>query len=246
MWAGELCQYLDWDSEFFGRRIARAATDRLSPPKLREIQNWCTAHSIDCLYFLADPTDPDTSRLAQDAAFRLVDIRVTLERHSADLPASSAVHCLRSAVAADVPALQAIARSNHRDSRFYYDPNFPRDRCDALYETWIEKSIHGYADEVLVADGLGGPAGYISCHMPRAGTPSIGLFAVAENAQGRGIGTQLVHGALHWFAQQGAPVVRVVTQGRNVRAQSLYQKCGFRTRSVQLWFHYWPHLRGSA
>jgi hypothetical protein len=31
----------------------------------------------------------------------------------------------------------------------------------------------------------------------------------------------------------------VVTQARNVPAQRLYQKCGFITRSVELWFHRW-------
>jgi ribosomal protein S18 acetylase RimI-like enzyme len=37
----------------------------------------------------------------------------------------------------------------------------------------------------------------------------------------------------------GVQRVSVVTQGRNVAAQKLYQSCGFTTCSVQLWYHWW-------
>jgi hypothetical protein len=37
--------------------------------------------------------------------------------------------------------------------------------------------------------------------------------------------------------------VRVVTQGRNVRAQRLYQAHGLLTRSIGLWFHRWSAPR---
>jgi ribosomal protein S18 acetylase RimI-like enzyme len=33
--------------------------------------------------------------------------------------------------------------------------------------------------------------------------------------------------------------VSVVTQGRNVAAQRLYQRAGFVTASTQLWYHRW-------
>ena len=47
-----------------------------------------------------------------------------------------------------------------------------------------------------------------------------------------------VHG--HAATHFGAPDNRsVVTQGRNVAAQRLYQSAGFRTAAVQLWHHCW-------
>jgi dTDP-4-amino-4,6-dideoxy-D-galactose acyltransferase len=54
-----------------------------------------------------------------------------------------------------------------------------------------------------------------------------------------GVGRALVVNAIRWFSGQGVDSVSVVTQGRNVRAQRLYQRCGFTTRSVELWFHRW-------
>ena len=45
--------------------------------------------------------------------------------------------------------------------------------------------------------------------------------------------------ALDWFATQGVEKVTVVTQGRNGAAQRLYQRCGFVTGSIHLWYHKW-------
>jgi RimJ/RimL family protein N-acetyltransferase len=45
--------------------------------------------------------------------------------------------------------------------------------------------------------------------------------------------------ALRWFAGRGTAEVTVVTQARNLAAQQVYQKAGFQTWAVQLWYHRW-------
>jgi len=237
-----LCQYLEWDSDFFGRRIARVLQNRLTERSIHAIQCWCDSERIDCLYFLADSDDAETVKLAEQARFHLVDVRVTLGVNLAGwVPEEPSQNGVRSFRAGDLPALRAIARVSHRDSRFYYDQNFPALLCDSFYEVWIENSTQGYAQAVLVAEAHNQPAGYISCHLASAG--QIGLFAVAEETQGRGLGRQLVFAAFRWFLDHQMAEVTVVTQGRNIRGQRLYQKCGFSTRSVQLWYHYWPRVQ---
>lgn len=237
-----LCQYLDWDSDFFECRIARVTVNRISRETVERVMTWCDSHGIDCFYFLADADDEVTVKLADDNEFRLVDIRVTLERQ---LDNVSVVDdrmiqgVVRPCTPDDVPALRAIARVSHHDSRFYYDSNFPASLCDALYETWIEKSCNGYADAVLVAELQGRPAGYISCHLLDQTKGCIGLFGIGTDSQGRGLGRKLINESLHWFSEQGMRKVEVVTQGRNCKAQRLYQRCGFLTKSVQLWYHKW-------
>ena len=210
------------------------------------VLTWCADEAIDCLYFLADADDAATVSLAERHQFALVDLRVTLASTVTEGgPACRELdeHGVRPAREADIPALRAIARVSHRDSRFYFDGHFPESRCDALYETWIENSCRGYADAVLVAEVAAQPAGYISCHLTEAGVGQIGLVGVGERAQGRGLGRALVLAALGWFARHHAGEVSVVTQGRNVRAQRLYQRCGFVTQSVQLWYHRWFDAR---
>jgi hypothetical protein len=54
-----------------------------------------------------------------------------------------------------------------------------------------------------------------------------------------GARTRLVNSALKWFSKNGVKIVSVVTQGRNIAPQKLYQKCGFISYSTMIWYHRW-------
>jgi dTDP-4-amino-4,6-dideoxy-D-galactose acyltransferase len=232
-----VCERLDWDSEFFGRPVGRVCGLRLTVERLAAVDAWADRERVDCLYFLCDPTCPESSRLAEAGGFRLTDVRLTL-RMTEGPPPAGPHPAVRPAGPADAAGLAAIARAAHTDSRFFYDGHFPEAACRALYVTWLRRSLDGWAAAVLVADAAG-PAGYITCHRDDRGGGSIGLLGVAAAAQGQGLGRQLVAAARDWFADRGAAPVTVVTQGRNVAAQRLYQRAGFVTAEVGLWFHRW-------
>jgi dTDP-4-amino-4,6-dideoxy-D-galactose acyltransferase len=241
----QLCEYLDWDSSFFGYNIARVSVNQLTQETIEPILNWCHIHHIDCLYLLANADDRDTVRLAEDNNFRFMDIRVTLDRcldkaSSSDYKPISGL--IRPFVVEDIPALRSIATVCYHNTRFYFDPNFPEYLCNALYETWIEKSCNGYADMVLVAELQEQVVGYISCHILDKKRGQIGLVGVCTNSQGKGIGQGLVNASLQWFRERDVKQISVVTQGRNCNAQRLYQKCSFMTRSMKLWYHQWFQL----
>lgn len=236
------CELLEWDSNFFGVRIARSTVNRLTGDSVESILSWCALNRIDCLYFLSAADDANTIGLLEDNRFRFVDVRVTYERLLSSVPIlvrETFPGIIRQCVPQDIPNLKAIARIVHRESRFYYDPNFAPPRCDALYETWIEESCNGYADLTLVAEIEGCSSAYVTCHCLDSERGKIGLMGVNPEAQGQGIGQQLVGEAIRWFTGQGLKRVTVVTQARNWRAQRLYQRCGFLTAFVELWYHRW-------
>ena len=241
MSAEAVCEFLEWDSKFFGRRIARMNGSRLSEELVGQIDSWCGLHRIECLYLLADATDGLTARLAQANMFRFVDVRMTLDFRVGAFGdgGGSARFKVRDACEADIPGLRKLARDSHRDTRFYYDGNFSDAECDRLYEEWIEKSVRGWADQVFVAEESGELCGYLTCHRRDSRSGQIGLVGVSEEARGKGIGTELLSSGIQWFAQKEVENLSVVTQGRNVRAQRFYQRCGFSTRSVEYWFHRW-------
>lgn len=230
------CEVLEWDSEFFGFRIARLRGTPSSKEEMAHVLDWCVAEGIRCLYYLAPSDNAEVVRIAEEHQFAFVDIRLTLERRGGMPTASSPT--VRLATREDVASLAAIAKSAHTDSRFYYDQEFPRGRCGELYELWIEKSCEGFAGCVLVAEHDGKVAGYTTCNH-EGETGRIGLIAVADWIRGAGLGRQLVGSSLEFFQRRGAKRIQVVTQGRNIPAQRLYQRCGFLTRSLELWYHRW-------
>lgn len=236
-----LCCILDWDSTFFGHRIAHVTVNRLNAGDMGRVMKWCRNRAICCLYFLVNADHLETVRLAEENGFRLVDIRVTLEKKLQEVATmeTSRSAAVRLSKPEDIPALRAIARRCHHDSRFYHDSNFPKYLCDSLYETWIERSCEGYADAVLVADLTSQPVGYVSCHLLGEQKGKIGLVGVDAHSEGKGLGQALIGESLTWFSQHGVTEVTIVTQGRNYRAQRLYQQSGFLTKSMQLWYHRW-------
>jgi len=253
----EACEILQWDSDFFELKIARLHGAKLRAARADAVDTWCERQAVNCLYALLRADDPENSRVALSHGYNLVDVRVTLEREPdckseshLDLPSSGPACLIRPFEARDLPALQRIARTRHRDTRFFFDGNFSPQRCEDLYERWITNSCQGYAQAVFVAQPRGtsveGVAqgndctGYITCHWEgpeKAGR--IGLFAVDAASTGRGVGRALVQAAVDWFALQGQLRVSVVTQGRNVAAIRLYERCGFSTARVELFYHKW-------
>jgi dTDP-4-amino-4,6-dideoxy-D-galactose acyltransferase len=237
----ELCSILEWDSAFFGMTIARVNPNRFDAQTVAQVIDWCKQKQVSCLYFLADSNHVETLRQAEENGFYLTDIQVTYEQSTNGLEDRYAPDPeIRMAIPEDLPVLRAMTDSSYRDSRFYYDGHFSQESCDRMYEIWIEKSLSGYAQTVLVIGAPGQPEGFVTCDtiLPEA-KGKIGLVGVSRNARGRGVGQALVRESLHWFAKQGMKSVQVVTQGRNISAQRLYQNCGFLTKEVRFWYHRW-------
>lgn len=237
----ETCKQLAWDSEFFGVGIAQYSGDGLTAESADAALEFCRQRDVRCLYLLL-PDDPAVRAAAESQGFDYVDTRVTLVNQAVtrlgEVPDS-----IRIAEPDDLPALRSIARASHHDTRFYFDPHFDRRRCDALYETWITRSCEGWVDRTFVALHEGRPSGYITCKLSDTGVGSIGLFAVAETARGKGHGTTLIKAALAYFEDSGMHSVQVVTQLRNTQAQRAYERSGFVTQSRRLWFHAWLPVR---
>ena len=231
---------LPWDTAFFGVPVARIERTRIPEKEMEAIVGECRQAGVRVLYFLAASDDDASVRAAESNGFRMVDVRMTFERSGPVVPAAAPSFVLRDHCASDLAILRAIARKAFGDSRYYHDPRFPRERCDALYEEWITLDCKGRAERVLVAEGPAGVAGFLTCHFPGgAEVGRIGLVGIAEAARGVGVGRALVQAALEWFAAAGARRVAVVTQARNAAAQRLYQRAGFATRGVEIWFHKW-------
>ena len=231
---------LEWDSAFFGLRLARVTGETLDAGSAAEVIAAGRAQRLDGLVLLLSASDATSIRVAEDAGFRLVDSRLTLERPAGlPPPPRPARVSTREHRPEDVPALESIAAGAHRSTRFWRDGRFSPERAAELYRTWIRQECRGGATRVLVAEGDGSPAGYVSCHGDPEGGARIGLLGVRNDMRERGVGAALLAAALAGFAENGSPAVGVVTQGHGIAAQRLYQRAGFLAVRMDLWFHCW-------
>jgi dTDP-4-amino-4,6-dideoxy-D-galactose acyltransferase len=241
----------EWDSSFFGVTIGQVTTNSAAADELAETVREADRAAIGCLYFLIDANDQSAIRAAEATGFSLVDIRVTLDRdlprglepalgNPTDLPRQEGPHFVRPARTEDIPRLKELARASHRNTRFHQDQHFDRRRSDELYAIWIERSVAGeLADIVWVVDVNGAPCGYLTAKTDTDGG-TIGLVAVDAARRGRGYGDALLRAAVTWAAEGGLSSLSVVTQGRSAAAIRFYQRAGFFTRAVELWYHRWP------
>ena len=233
------CEYLEWDSRHFGLRIARVRPTALADDA-PAIVEWRRREAIDCLYFLTPVAGHDAIRMAENLGFRLVDVRITLE-HAMSGGGELMTLATRPFRDDDLPRLVHLARTLHEDSRFFVDPGFPESASRALFEAWMTRACSDPSYQVLVADGEGGPVGYVACQRLDEGCGQIQLIGVDAAAQRRGVGARLVEDAIGYFVRHGAARVRVVTQGRNLAALRLYESRGFLTVAEEAWYHWWAN-----
>jgi dTDP-4-amino-4,6-dideoxy-D-galactose acyltransferase len=231
---------LPWDSEHFGFPIGRVVPARLSSDLSAAAIEWAKQNKVSCLYFLADPKDPQLLSLAGEWGFEFVDARMTLQLDTLAGRIEAGPRTVEIAVATggDLPMLEEIASNAHRETRFFLDSRFPTKKVADLYREWIRRDV--LAGRVLIATGNGSCLGYVSLSMAAGDDGAcISLIAVSESARGRGVGGAMLEAALELAKNCGMSRVTVVTQAANVSALRLYQSAGFRSSSCEYWFHRW-------
>lgn len=233
-------EFLKWDSDFFGKRIARITTGCLLEPELHCIFDWAKAERIDCLYYLASGQETNSTGAAETHGFHFMDLRV---KFSKDLrkPEKDFIPFwhIRRAVQSDLDMLKPMARDAFPFSRFKVDTHFDPVLADRMYEVWIEKDLQLEGHDVWVIDVNNELAAFTSVSEKKEGKAQIGLVGTREPWRGKGLSLELQRFICEELRNEDIWDVEVVTQARNISAQNLYQKAGYFTSSIDLWYHKW-------
>jgi ribosomal protein S18 acetylase RimI-like enzyme len=232
-----LVEELAWDSAFFGFPIGRIRGGSPSEAELSLATSECRSRGIRCAYLLCAVDAVESITLAIRHGFRLIDIRVTLDR---EVPSATPdAFGSRRARSEDVSELMRLTGPGFDRSRFFVDGRFPRERVEALFARWIARDLESTEGEVAIVEREGRIAGFASGLVSADGTAQVGLVGVAPGFRGLGVGRQVMAGLLKLLANRGGPKVRVVSQGGNRGALRLYEECGFRMSSMDVWLHWW-------
>jgi RimJ/RimL family protein N-acetyltransferase len=240
------CELLDWDSEHFGFPIARVPGRSLTPRTAEAIDRWCLEQGIRCLYLFADPGDAETARVAAGHGYRVVDVRIKF-RHSMEgldrLPLAidgPETMTVREANEGELDSLRRLAARSHFGSRFYFDGGFPRERCDALYEAWVERAFRDPDRKLLAAIVNGEPAGYMV--VAPLGPDRVGhgeLAAIDERHRGKGVGVALHAVMLRDLAARGAVTHWGQISVGAVASIRLHERIGFLADTTEICHHKW-------
>lgn len=160
-----LMERLAWDSEFFGRGMARlnAVLQPDMPTLLRAdmgsgieavqvVLKQARTRGVDYVFCPVSPSDLPTIRVLSTCGFELIETRCHYHRPLVAPPPQR--YSTRLATPADIPSLARAARImvNPFD-RFHADPAVPEEDADRLMERWVEASITGgFADATIVPD----------------------------------------------------------------------------------------------
>lgn len=231
-------QLLKWDTDFFAIKIGRIIPLTLSEIQLSTILNSMRAEKYKLVYWAAK-SEPQFD--TQTHHGMLVDKKTTLEIDLGELvfksPPEPIVEPFKDSLSFD--QLENLAIQSGKHSRFAIDPNFPKGKFINLYKEWIRKSVSGdLADEILISLDGDYITGMVTLTI-KDKIGSIGLIAVDKNYRRQKIGQKLVESAIYWFIQQGCYRAEVITQGDNLSACRLYEKCGFQKEKTAFYYHFW-------
>jgi dTDP-4-amino-4,6-dideoxy-D-galactose acyltransferase len=232
-----ILQPLEWDSNFFEKKIARI--DVLDLVKnAAQINKQIKESAFDLVYCFAGQNEggvDEVINVIDNATW--VDGKVTYLKE---------VH---KQVNIDSTFIGSVFEMENRlfdlaiqtgvYSRFHTDKRFEPDQYISLYKKWIENSVNrSIADEVAVWRENELLEGMITIG-EKSGRADIGLVGVDHRARGKGIATQLLRFAENFAHNIGFEELQVVTQQQNEPACRLYEKYGFELESVVNIFHIW-------
>ena len=224
---------LHWDSDFFGLCIAKAVVASKEDIAALSRQEGVLRNHFDLIYIFSESgleVPFENARLVDRKAVFTLNALVRYD-------ANPAIMHWEYPIATD--ALISLALVSGKYSRFQLDKRLPAGSYERLYTRWIEQSVNKVlASEVFcyMVDGV--PRGLVTQDF-HDGQGVIGLVAVDEDYQHRGIGTALIKHSISYVHEHHGNRLSVATQMDNEPACHLYSGCGFSLESVTKIWHWW-------
>lgn len=224
--------YLQWDSNFFGLRIGKAEIYSVEDIENLQSMELELKNQYDLIYifnYINGKVDFAT----------LVDVKVDYAKTVDPKEYNIHVHSYENNLCTE--QLYRLSLISGQYSRYNLDKKFPEGSYVALYRRWIEQSVcKNLADDILVYTDNSIECGMVTYRINKGNnTARIGLVAVDDAIQGKGIGSSLVSSLENLLNKQGIDKLYVSTQEDNMKACKWYEKNGFGVDSKVEIYHWW-------
>ncbi len=229
-------EILNWDSEFFHKKIASVILRKSDDNFLKRTLFECEEIGVELIYLFIEEGVSISFSLLNGYNHILVDNKVIYKTKSItdnDLDYHISEYNGPSELLYNL-AMQAGAKSRYR-----IDKNFTKGDFERLYRTWINNSVnHTIADKVLVYRKQNKIIGFITLKIDKEES-KIGLIASDPEYRKKGIGTALVRACKYYAYNAKSQSLSVATQKENDRACSFYMKNQFEKFMETTVIHVW-------
>ncbi|MFC1529278.1 GNAT family N-acetyltransferase [Gemmatimonadota bacterium] len=229
-------EQLEWDSEFWNINIGQVVNF--------DDSQWNTSHDILKNYNVIQAAVPigdfHNAHSLSRLGFFPVDSRIEFEKRvsksNSDFSNSVNGDIWNNGTQDDM-LIEHYANAFAGISRFQAFP-VAKSSISGFYRTWIEKSIRGEFDDILVTLQTDDQQIGLFSMKHILNKSKIGLFAVHTNAQGKHFSQSLLNKIMEYATVNESETIGVVTSGANIAARRTYQKGGYYPISEHLWM-YW-------
>jgi GNAT superfamily N-acetyltransferase len=231
------------DEQRFGVRTARAGD--LTLAGLPEALRFCERERVRFLIARCSTTDLPLVHELESQGFQLMDTLVYYKRQLGAIPKlpDPESFTVRPAMPEEADSVRKIAEQAFQDYQGHYhaDPRLDRRLCDETYVDWAWRSCSSreLADEVLVAAGPNGLAGFSTMRLIAPGQAEGVLACVSPEAQVPGLYLLLMIRTLEWARSKGAKSIVFATQITNLAVQKIWSRLGCEPWESFYTFHRW-------
>lgn len=230
-------EILDWDTHFFGRKIAKIVVGGPDEGYVEEKLQEYKLLDFDLVYVFLPGSVKLSDRLCTSYHCKLVDCKMV---YRAAIGGEYEVAPSIMEFQGEASELYTLGLQAGRDSRYRMDDYFAPDDFEKLYKTWIDNSVAGpMADKIFVfKEQLHHIEGFVTVKM-QGDEAFIGLIAIEARQRGKGIGSRLIAAAKRYVKDSRITSLYVATQKQNVPACTFYERNGFILKSETNIYHAW-------
>jgi len=224
---------LEWDSVFFEQNIADLSAEH-QLPEWDEVAAFLSDNKVDLTQALCALDNIAFSTFLETHGFHLIDCKMDFKlKLDKNIIAEAAID---QAVSGDFAELNSFASEIFVHSR-YFNRYFKPDLSAKFYSVWLQKSIDGNFDDLCLISRIDNKiSGFVTVRV-KSHEARIGLIGVNPRFAGRSVGSLLIKQAANYAVAQNCTVLKVATQGCNIKAVNFYLKNGFLVDSIANWYY---------
>lgn len=223
---------LDWDSNFFNYEIGKLVLSSSDNFEFDRFKLNSLSYKLVYIY---------SEEVLNCKKLSLVDTKLTFLKEIIDIEIFNDKHLtFFDTEKDDFSALEALALSSGKYSRFKLDDNFKNHEYENLYKRWIRNLV--YEDktaDIILYKKNNNILGFTTLEKNNKSLCNIGLIAVDNRSRGQRIGTKMINFTIAQAYKRGFEKIQVVTQLENKPAMNLYKKCDFILDKTDFIYHFW-------